>query len=156
MRMPTQLGSGPANWVEIEEPAAMRLERGCGCGCGFFVAMGGEVVQNHFCAGRDLGDQDFADICSECRTVYCRRAHAEHAAERHCSLDDPGGNKGVVAQVYDEGLRTPAAEGRIRCQAFAARPPPAQSGEVGCGRCFVHCPAMDEREGKQHDPASQL
>jgi len=98
----------------------MCLERGCG----FFVAMGSEVVQNHCGAGRDFGDQHLADICSECRTV-------------HCSLDDPGGNEGVVGQACDEGLRTPAAKRCVHRQTFAAWGPPAQAGEIGFDRCFV-------------------
>lgn len=93
-------------------------------GCGFFIAMGGEVVQNHCGAGRNLGDQSFADISSECRAI-------------HYSLNDPGCNEGVIGQACDEGLRTPTAERRIHRQAFVARPRNAQSGEVDFDRCLI-------------------
>lgn len=98
----------------------MCLERGSG----LFVAMGGEVVEDHCGAGRDLGDQDLVHIGGKGGTV-------------HCALDHPGCDQRIVRQPRDQGLRTPTAEGSIRLQPFTARGPSAQPGQVCLHSGFV-------------------
>lgn len=91
---------------------------------GLFIAMGGEVVQDHHCAGRDLWYQDLTDICSECGTV-------------HRALNHPRCNQALVGQTGDQSLCAPTPKWRIRLKAFAARSPAAQPGEVCLDRRFV-------------------
>jgi hypothetical protein len=55
----------------------------------------------------------------------------------HGSVDDLGREHAMAAQAGDEGLRLPAAEGRMRAVAPAFWRPAGALGQPGVGRCFV-------------------
>ena len=61
---------------------------------GFFVAMGGQVVEDDNCAGLDLGYQHVTDVGDKGWAV-------------HGSADDPGGNQTGWPQSGDRGLGAP-------------------------------------------------
>ena len=94
--------------------------------CGLLVAMRREIVEDDHGAGRDLGDQYVADVCSEGRSV-------------HCALDDPWSNQCILGQSRDQGLGPPASEGGIHRQPLAACGPTTQACEVR-----LHCSFINE------------
>ncbi len=93
-------------------------------GSGLFVAVGGEVVEDDRRAGADFGDQHLPDIRRKGGPI-------------HRAFDHPRRDQRITGQTRDQGLSAPTAERRIRFQAFAARGPAAQPGEVGLDRRFI-------------------
>lgn len=89
------------------------------------VPVSGEIVEDDYGAGCDLGDQYVADVCSEGGAV-------------HCTLDDPWSDQCVLGQPRDQGLRPPASKRSVHRQPFAAGGPTAQAGEVGFHSSFVN------------------
>ena len=81
-------------------------------GCGFFVPVGSEIVENDRCAGRDLWDQDFANVGCKGRTV-------------HGTVDDPGCDQRIVHKARDQGLRPPTSKRSIHRQTCTTRSPAA-------------------------------
>ena len=61
---------------------------------GLFVAMGGEVVEDHGSAGFDLWDQHVADVGDKGGSV-------------HCAFDDPRRDQVGWPQACDQGLGSP-------------------------------------------------
>ena len=73
--------------------------------CCLFVPVGRQVIESGDSAGRDLGDQHFADVGGEGGAI-------------HCALDDPWRDQCVLCQASNQRLRTPTAKGRVHRQAF--------------------------------------
>lgn len=90
------------------------------------VPVSGEIVEDDYGAGRDLGDQDVADVCSEGGAI-------------HCSLEDPWRNQCILGQPRDQGLRPPASKRSVHRQPLAPLCPSTQAGQVG-----FHCRFINE------------
>ena len=63
-------------------------------GLGFFIAMGGEVVEDHGSAWLDLGDKHISDVGDKGRSI-------------HRPFDDPGRYQIGWPQSGDQGLGSP-------------------------------------------------
>ena len=105
----------------VSEPAAMGTQS---LGS-LLVAVSGKVVEDHHGSRLDLRDQDLANPGCEGGTV-------------HCALDAPRGDQGIRCEAGDQGLCSPAAEGRIHGQACATQGPAPQAGKIGLRRGFVY------------------
>lgn len=108
-------------WRQVKEPAAVFAQSLRG----LLVPMRGEVIEDYDCAGRDLGDQHFADVGGKGGAV-------------HRALDDPRCNQRILGQARDQRLRPPASEGCIHCQALASLGPAPQAGQVRLHCSFIN------------------
>ena len=93
--------------------------------CGFFVPMGGEIVEDDNRARCDFWNQHFADVGGKCRSI-------------HGPFDDPRSDQCVLCQARDQGLGSPTSERRVHRQALTALGPSTLTREVGLHRRFIN------------------
>ena len=85
---------------------------------GFFVAMGGQIVEDDGGTGFDLGYQHVADVSNKGWTV-------------HCPLDDPGCDQIGWTQASNQGLGAPGSKRGGCCKSCAVQGATAYPRQVG-------------------------